>query len=288
MVKYRKCGRVFTPDAISTIQSIVKEKYNTSRCQISRAVCHELNWISENGNPKAWVCREFLLELEKEGIIKLPPPDPRSFNRLKKKKFNIDFKEPSRVLQGKLSDFSLPEFKRVSNRSDNSFWEYLTNQYHYLGYKGVLGRFLKYLVYIDDTPVACLGWGGAAWKVNDRDNWIGWDIKSRKQKLRHIVNNFRFVIFPWVKIKYLASHLLSRNIALLLDDWKEQYNIDIFLLETFVEQKRFAGTSYKAANWLKVGETKGYSKGKNNHFRHDIIKDVYLFLPTGKSKEMLL
>jgi hypothetical protein len=279
MTNYSKCGRTFTKEEINLIIRIVKEYYQTCRSVISRQVCKALNWYSENGKPKEWICREFLLKLEKDGKILLPQRKlcwlKKSF---KKKKFQrVIFKEPAKILAGNLGDFNKPLFKKVNNPEENTFWEYLVAKYHYLGYKGVMGRFLKYLVYLDEIPIAALGWTGAALRVTVRDNWIGWDEPTRKNNLKHLANNFRFVIFPWAKIKYLASHLLSRSAKLVVEDWKKQYNVEIYLLETFVEKDRFEGTCYKASNWHLVGETKGYQKTKTGWVRHGVIKTVYLY-----------
>lgn len=288
MIKYYKCGREFSENDIKKIQTIVRENNRLGRCKISNIVCEEFNWYSENGKPKGYVCRELLLTLDKDGYIKLPSADPRSFNRFIKKKYEIEFDEPNYSLTGKLGDYNSVEIKRVSNKSENTFWQYLVNRYHYLGYNGVIGRFQKYIAYIQSIPVACLGWSDAAWKVAVRDNWIGWDKPTRVAHIKHIVNNFRYVIFPWVRIKYLASHLLSRNVSLLRNDWKKQYNVEVLLFETFVEKNRFPGICYKAANWFYLGETMGYSKGKDVHIKHNIIKDVYIYIPEQNSKELLL
>lgn len=288
MTQYYKYGRGFFDTDIKRIQKIVKDNSDVNRCQLSRLVCEALNWHSENGAIKGYQCRQFLLTLEKDNYIKLPNPDPRSFNRFKKKSLNISFKEPHNIFTGKVGDYQAIDLKRVSDKETNAFWDYLVSRYHYLGYKGVIGRFQKYIAYVEDVPVACLGWTGAAWKVAVRDKWIGWDKQTRTNNLKSIVNNFRFVIFPWANIKYLASHLLSRNIVLLSIDWKKAYNIEIQLYETFVEKDRFNGCCYKASNWLHLGETKGFSKGKDVHVHHGIIKDVYIYIPHKNSRELLL
>lgn len=279
ITKYSKCGRIFSQREINLIDRIVKEKYHTSRCEISREVCKRLDWYSENGRPKDWICREFLIKLEKDGLIKLPAAKPWSFSRFKKEnKFKrIVFKEPERVFEGKLGNFNKPVFKRVTTSDENTFWEYLIHRYHYLGYKGVMGRFLKYLIYLDNVPVAATGFTGAALRVTSRDNWIGWDDETRRNNLKHISNNFRFCIFPWAKVKFLASHILSKNIPLLARDWRDQYNVDIYLVESFVQRNKFEGTCYQASNWRRVGTTKGYAKTKTAYTKHGVIKDVYLY-----------
>ena len=276
-IQYMKSGRSISPVEIRIIQDTVSEKYQTGRCEISRTICKRLNWFSENGKPKAWVCRELLIQLERDGLVNLPKPGPTSINRFKKKNFETDFTAPNMIYKGKLSDFPKPVFNCVNSSYENSFWGHLVSRYHHLGYRGVMGRFLKYIIYMDDLPVSCLGWSGAALSVTSRDKWIGWNIEQKKSKLKHIVNNFRFVIFPWVNIKYLASHLLSKNIPLLRKDWKARYNVDVHLLETFVDKDRFSGTCYRASNWTYVGETKGYARKKEGYVKQGLKKDVYLY-----------
>ncbi len=150
-----------------------------------------------------------------------------------------------------------------------------------------MGRFLKYIVYIDNVPVSCIGFTGAALKVKDRDNFIGWENNTKIKNLKHIVNNFRFVIFPWVRIKYLASHILGKLAILIPEDWKKQYNVEIYLFETFVEKGRFIGTSYKAANWKYIGITKGYAKTKEGWTKHGVLKDVFIYPVCKDFKEKL-
>ncbi|OGF63816.1 MAG: hypothetical protein A2Y62_03465 [Candidatus Fischerbacteria bacterium RBG_13_37_8] len=288
MTSYSKCGKVFSQQEIEEITTIVKEHYQEGRCEISRKVCKALSWYSENGKMKDWICREFLLKLQKDNLIILPPPKACSFTRFRKKKLDkVVFDEPDRVFEGNLGDFSRPVFKRVGSSSENTLWEYLVWKYHYLGYKGVMGRFLKYLIYMEDIPVGCIGFTGAALRVSDRDSWIGWDDEVRRKNLKHVANNFRFVLFPWVRVKYLASHILSKAIPLLAEDWQRQYNVAIYLVETFIEQERFQGTCYKASNWKHVGQSRGYAKTKKAYRCHGIIKDVYVYPTMSNSLELL-
>jgi len=282
MVSYTKCQRTFTQVEIETIKQRVADYYAEGRCRISREVCRTLNWYAENGKPKEWICRELLLTLEKDGVVALPPPVAKSFNRFKKKRI-VSFLEPAEAFTGTLKDHRLPKIKRTSTGEENDLWDHLVGTYHYLGYKGHIGRFLKYVAWIDGVPVACLGWMGAALKVQSRDRYCGITEENRYEAIKHLANNFRFVILPWVKIKYLASHLLSKNVHQVRRDWKDVYNIELTLLETFIEKERFTGTCYKAANWECIGETKGYAKTKHSYKKHRVMKAVYVYdLKRGK------
>ncbi len=282
MVTYTKCQRTFTPTEIEAIQKIVADYYAEGRCRISREVCHTLDWYAENGKPKEWICRELLITLEKDGVVALPPPMAKSFNRFKKKRM-LSFTEPEKVFTGTPKDHAPPQIKRTSTGEENDLWDHLVKTYHYLGYNGHIGRFLKYVAWIDGIPVACLGWMGAALKVKSRDSYCGITDNNRYGAIKYIANNFRFVILPWARIKYLASHLLSKNIQQVRRDWKDVYNIDLTLLETFIEKGRFSGTCYRATNWRCIGETKGYAKTKQSYKKHSVIKAVYVYdLQRGK------
>lgn len=91
-----------------------------------------------------------------------------------------------------------------------------------------------------------------------------------------IANNTRFLIFPWVKVPHLASHLLGAAARRIDGDWKEKYGRGLAWLETFVERDRFAGTCYRAANWVHVGSTRGRGRQDRKHNTSVPEKDVYL------------
>lgn len=146
-----------------------------------------------------------------------------------------------------------------------------------MGLPTFVGEYLKYFVCIEDQPVACLGWSSAAFKVQARDRFIGWNENTKRQRLCYIVNNARFLVFPWINIKHLASKILSLNLKRLSEDWIRKYNHPLYLAETFVDISRFKGTSYQAANWHYVGKTQGSGKKGNRYYYHGQAKAVYVY-----------
>jgi len=261
---------------LKLIQDTVEQYWNKGRTQISKILCKKWNWFQKNGRPKDMACREILLTLYREGLINLPPGkhDGRNLKRNR----SIPIIETDQIhLEGKLSELPPIELKLVRNTSLEPLYNSLVHQHHYLGFRQIVGNHLKYITFIDERPVACLGWGSAAWSVKSRDAFIGWDKSTKEKNLHFIANNTRFLILPWVSIKYLASNILALSTKRIADDWIKIYNHPLYLLETFVEKKRFKGTCYKAANWIWVGNTKGTSKKGHNHLFHGNIKDVYLY-----------
>ena len=169
---------------------------------------------------------------------------------------------------------------------EGRFHGYL-RQHHYLGLR-VVGENLKYLVQArDGQDVACLLFGAAAWQTGARDRFVGWTSVQRAGGLGHLVNNTRFLILPWVQVAGLASHVLSRTVRRLSADWQQKYGHPVFLVETFVERDRFAGTSYRAANWRWVGQTQGRGRqGPDPRRRTTSIKDVWVY-PLPNSTDLL-
>jgi hypothetical protein len=225
-------------------------------------------------------CREVLLTLSRNSLITLPPRLNNANNDKRNRSIPI-VKVDQIPLQDKLGNLAPVELKPVRNTKLEPLFNSLIHQHHYLGYRQIVGNHLKYIAYIADRPVACLGWGSAAWSIKSRDAFIGWDKKIKEQRLHFVANNTRFLVLPWVKVKCLASKVLALNIRSISDDWIAIYHHPLYLLETFVQQNRFKGTCYKAANWIKVGQTKGIAKSGHDHLIHGNIKDVLLY-PLGK------
>jgi Druantia protein DruA len=164
--------------------------------------------------------------------------------------------------------------------SDRDLFEALLHQFHYLSYRSPVGENLQYLARErTGRVVVCLLFGAAAWQCADRDRYIGWDAATRQARLHLLTNNTRFLVMPWVEASYLASHVLGLVLRRIGADWRRKYGHGIEAVETFVQRDRFAGTCYQAANWVRVGQTKGRTRQDTPEGqRHQApIKDVYLF-----------
>jgi hypothetical protein len=268
--------RTISQPDLEFIQATVNVHWDKGRTQISEILCKKWNWVQPNGRLKDMACREVLLTLKRKDLIALPP----RFNSANNDKRNRSIpvvETDQTLLQDKLSNLPLVKLKSVRNTSLEPLYNSLVQQHHYLGYRQIVGNHLKYIAFINDRPVTCLGWGSAAWSVKSRDSFIGWDKSTKEKNLRLVANNTRFLILPWVSVKCLASKILALSAKRISHDWVNIYNHPLYLLETFVEKERFRGTCYKAANWLCVGQTKGTTKRGNHHLVHGNIKDVYLY-----------
>ena len=274
-IVFRYRSRQLNADDIAFIRSVITRNYAKGRTYISQVLCKAWAWVQPNGKLKEYAAQDLLLRLEENGFIELPPRIKRN-NNLKPKSFDqtpLFIKQP---LGGSVGDYPKPAI-RVAGAQDNYLWDYLAHHYHYLGLPKLVGAHLKHLVSIDAQVVACLGWASAAWKVKDLDTFIGWDEAARRNNLYLVANNVRFLIVPWVRVKYLASRALSLSLRRLCNDWQQLYGHPVYLAETFVDNARFKGTCYQAANWHYVGQTRGSAKRGNAYSYHGHTKAIYLY-----------
>lgn len=275
-------GRTFTPEELSKIKMLVESSPDEHRFALSKRVCKELGWVQPNGRLKDRSCRDVLARLHGIGFIRLPRPRRPPVRRRRVEITDRSAPRLSAVFGAR--DIEAASFRIVSgahNLEQERLWNEYVERYHYLGYGVPLGSHIKYFVTLSAEPIACLSFAGAAWRVEARDRWIGWDCHERERNLRYVVNNTRFVIFPWINVRNLASRLLALAAKRIAADWQRLYAYQPLLLETFVDSERYAGTCYRAANWLLVGYTKGRGK-LDRQFRANLSKKAVLLYPLTK------
>jgi hypothetical protein len=275
LIVFRYRSRELSQSDIDLIRDLIAKHYSKGRSHISRLLCRHWQWLQPNGKLKEFAARDLLLRLQERGIIELPPR-LRPKNNLKQKSFSQTPFFDNAPQDESVSSYACLRIKPVGT-GDDYLWGYLLHHYHYLGRPKLVGEHLRYIVYLDGQPVACQAWASAAFKVKSRDDFIGWNPQTRKQRLHLVANNARFLILPWVRVKHLASKILAFNLRRLSDDWQKAYSHPIHLAETFVDTSRFHGTCYKAANWRYVGQTKGSGKKGNNYQFHGQSKAIYLY-----------
>lgn len=274
LFQYR--SRKLHTDDIAFIKVLVDRHFLRGRSYISRELCKSWNWMQPNGKLKEYAARDLLLRLEEQGLVALPPRI-RPKNNLKPKVFDQIPLFVKRTLEGTITEYETLKIQVVKGPQESYLWGYLLHHYHYLGNPKLVGEHLRHIVRIDNQVVACLGWASAAWKVKDRDRFIGWGETTKRTHLHLIASNVRFLIPPWVTIKHLASKVLSLALRRLSSDWKAVYGHPVYLAETFVDTSRFQGTCYQAANWIRAGKTQGSAKRGNLYLYHGQHKELYLY-----------
>jgi hypothetical protein len=149
--------------------------------------------------------------------------------------------------------------------------------HHYLGLTAMVGRSLRYVAEAQGQWLALIGWASAALKCAPRDAWIGWVPAIQWQRIGFIANNSRFLILPGLRVPNLASRILGANLARLSADWQAIHGHPLLLAETFVDPERFAGTCYRAANWIEAGATRGFAKSNTTYTAHGQSKRILLY-----------
>jgi len=240
-------------------------------------LCAAWNWRNGAGRLKDMAARSLLLKLEARGQIQLPLRRTASVNGLRNRQApQIDHDQSP--LAGPLKLLQPVRVQPVAQGSSEALlFRGLLQRYHYLGHRNCVGENLKYLAQDrNGRPLACLLFGSAAWKSAARDRWIGWSDQERRRHLGLLTNNTRLLLLPWVRVPHLASHLLGRVTARLSADWQQKYGHPIYLVESFVQQPRFAGLCYRAAGWMQVGLTTGRTRNDDGLKPRTAPKALYL------------
>jgi hypothetical protein len=269
--------RDFNAELVQRIAGIIERHPGMKRTPLSRRVCEELDWRGAHGRLCEMACRVTLLRLHADGLIELPP------SQIGQPRRRASFEptaatDPQAPISVAVHDVGTLQIRVVQGRGEDSRqWNEFIARYHYLGYTPMSGQQLRYSVYAGNQLVALLGFAAAAWKLADRERYIGWTDEHRRNRLHRVVNNTRFLILPWVQCRGLASKVLAMTARRLAADWQQRYGFEPVLLETFVESPRHKGTCYRAANWQLVGRTTGRGKTSATHAAQLPLKDVWLY-----------
>lgn len=272
-------GRRVGPLELEQIRQLLAAHPDWSRRRLSQQLALLWDWRNGRGRLKDMAARTLMLRLEERGGIVLPLRRQKPVNRMRQKRIPAPLPVPVPLVQPLKTLRPLVITEVSAQASERALCEALLHQHHYLSYRGSVGENLQYLVRDPQgRPLACALFGAAAWQCADRDNYIQWDAPTRARNLALLASNSRFLVLPWVQVRQLASHVLGRIARRLSQDWQGKYGHPIYLLESFVERDRFAGICYQAANWVRVGQTKGRTRqDRADGTRHQApIKEIYL------------
>jgi len=284
-------GREFSCSDLELIREIVSTYPTLSRQELAGTTCELLGWSRPGGGLKIIECKELLCRLEADGWIELPALAKTKPRGARTSVPRTSRGEPQEPLVGTVRDVGPAKLTRVVDESARLLWRELVGRYHYLGHKMPFGAHLRYLIEVSrPTPrvVGCLQVSSPAWKMAPRDRWIGWSDKVRQQNLQRIVNNSRFLLLPWVEVRNLASCVLALLARQLPDEWERAYATRPVLLETLVDEQRFAGTCYRAANWIRLGVTQGRGRMDRKHRRHGESPKIIYVYPLHRHARQLL
>jgi Domain of unknown function (DUF4338) len=275
------CGRSFSLAELELMRGIVADFSSLGITEISRTVCELLEWKRPNGGLKNLECRQMLERLCSEGLLSLPelrrtkPRGPQGVRLTVRS-------DPHTEVGGSAGQYEPLRLQLLEGEGagDSALFREYLDRYHYQRYRVPFGAHVRYLVRSEHSPervLACLLWTSPAWKLAERDRWIGWSAEQRARNLQFIVNHSRFLIPPWVRVKGLASKILAHCARQLPADWERRYGYRPLLLETLVETERFRGTCYQAANWIPLGATQGRGRMDRYHERKGTAKMLFVY-----------
>lgn len=253
-----RCGRKITAQEVAAARETVRLCRGLSRRELAETICEHWGWVTASGSLKLTAGLNVLEELERNGELQLPPKQKkRSTERVRGARHTKRTAPPDEPLKGKLADVSPVWLEIVEGREGAKVWNEYLDRYHYLGYSKPFGCTLRYFIVCDKGLLGCALVAGAARAIKARDEWIGWSKLRRQQNLPWVINNTRFLIFPWVEIRHLASHVLGQLARRVQADWLQRWGYEPLLLETFVDPAEYAGTCYRAGGWIELGRTTG-------------------------------
>jgi hypothetical protein len=271
-------GRRFTRKQLEQVQETVARFPKLSRAELARTLCEHLNWTTPNGKCKTESCLTLLEALQAHGVVQLPAKQVKATPRRRTPTFDGP---PDPPLVATLDSVAPIRLVPVgSSGEDRERWKAYLQTFHYLGYRQPVGAHLGYLVVSEprQQTLGCLLFSAsAAWALAPRDQWIGWDDTQRRKFLQLVLSNDRFLIFPWIDVPNLASHVLSLATQQIGDHWVRAYGYRPVLIETFVDTTHFPGTCYRAANWQLVGQTQGRGRLEPHHEVRTSKKDIFLY-----------
>jgi len=280
-------GRTVTAADVESIRALISTHPSWHRTRLSQELCRRWDWVAANGQCKDMAARALLRKLDGEGLIRLPAP-LCSANNAFRHHADTSLCIDESPIDTALAALTPLQLSPAHGQAQQRLFAALLQRYHYLGYRGPVGENLKYLVQDRQGRVlSCVLFGAAAWSMRCRDRFIDWQRAERERHLSLLANNMRFLIMPWVRVPHLASHILGRIARRICRDWQTKYGHSVVLLETYVEQHRFTGTCYRAANWACVGETQGRSRNDRHKRLNVPVKSVWLYPLTPHFRSQL-
>jgi Druantia protein DruA len=230
-----------------------------SRQELARTICEHWGWVTASGSHKVTACLKVLEKWEHKGLLRLP--GKRSMRRWSTDQacgaVPTQRTNPAAPRVGELSQMGPVWLEVVKGTERGRLWNEYVDRYHYLGYRQPVGCALRYFVLSPAGVLGCVLMAGAAKGIQARDQWIGWDSQRRQQNLPWVINNTRLLIFPWVRIPQLGSHVLGQLARGVGQDWQERWGYGPLLMETFVDPAKFSGTCYRSAGWIPLARTTG-------------------------------
>jgi len=280
------CGRVITVEELADIRETVAICDGLSRTELAFTISEHLEWQSASGSLKLDACATLLERLEESGLLRLPAKQVTS-RKERKPPSKTERTAVAAPIEGSVGALGAVRVTPVADPDETTLWNEYMDRYHYLGYQQPFGCVLRYFITCEQGHLGCLLFSGAARALWERDSWLRWTREQRQRNLGYVINNSRFLLFPWVRVKNLASHALGQVIRRLGDDWRQRWGYRPVVVETFVDPEHFAATCYRAANWIYLGDTSGTGLPRKGKSYSSSPKQIYAMPLTADFRKVL-
>lgn len=271
-------GRYFSKKELRYIQQTIESFPNLSFTELAQTLCEHLRWFTPTGRNKINACFTVLEKMQKHGLVVLPERQQKKKRQQKKIIWSAQ-SDACDMIDCDLDALGKVRLEVVTGKADIRLWNELVDRYHYLHYKHPMASAIKYFIVADQPQrqiLGCLLFSAPVWHLADRDEWIGWNKRDREQRLNRVINNSRFLILPWVNVPNLASFALSLVSRQIADDWQAMHAVRPVLIETFVDDSRYSGTCYQAANWQGIGKTSGKDWKADTKNLDGTVKSIFV------------
>ena len=267
-----------TPQELEAARQTVRWCSRLSRSELARTICEHWGWVTASGAHQVTACLKVLEEWEARGLLRLP-------GKRRMTRWNTDRAcgavptqrtQPGALLVGELPTAGSVGLEVIQSRERGQLWNEYVDRYHYLGYRQPFGCHLRYFMVSPAGVLGCVLLAGAAKALAARDQWIGWDRRCRQQNLPWVINNTRLLIFPWVRVRHLASQVLGQLARRVQPDWQAHWGYEPLLMETFVDPDKFPGTCYRAAGWRALARTTGRGLARAGQRYQSTPKLIYV------------
>ncbi len=251
-------GREISAEEVELIRQTVELFPGLSLKELAATISEHLQWYTAGGAVKRDACTKLLWRLEAAGELELSAQQrPRRRARPRPPMPLSERTQAGVPIEGCLGQLGPVAVRVVAEGEERRLCHEYLQRYHPLGYKKPFGYRMSYFVDSGRGKLGCILLGGAAKALGGRDRWIGWSDRARLRNLSFVVGNSRFLIFPWVQVRNLASHVLGLLARRVGQDWQRRWGYRPLLLESFVDPARYEGSCYKAAGWVFVGMSSG-------------------------------
>lgn len=281
-------GKRYTRKQLFEIQRTVELFPKLSRNELAQTICEHLGLRTYKGDNRYHSALLLLEHLEKLGVLRLPAKK-EGYRRGAQQPIEWTWRTEARPeIAAGLDEVMPVKLLGVTDQAHIGEWNEWVDRYHYLGYRHPIGNSCRYFI-VDqkDRKLGCMMFSFAVKSSPCRDEWIGWQDQPHKKHLQRVVNNNRFLIFPWVRVPNLASKVLSMASRQLPDDWRRLHGVRPVLIETFVDPKYFSASCYRAANWQQIGQTQPrVDKSVKDVYVHPLDESFRSILIDGRARRL--